>query len=136
MDKNIAAILREDARTVQVCFDITSQDLLGKLYTYVTHLDLQPDDIVVVPVGSDDLKAAKVVVVSEGLDIEPNCDIKFRWVVGKVDVEAHKANMARNKEIEGMLAHSYRMNARQAYAAQFLTGADPKVLALVKGAAA
>lgn len=136
MDKNIAAILREDTRTVSVCFDITNNELLGKLYTYVTHLDLACNDLVVVPVGSDDLKVAKVVNVSEDLDIEPNCDIKFRWVVGKVDVEAHKANMARNKEIEAMLAHSYRMNARQAYAAQFLTGADPKVLALVKGAQA
>jgi hypothetical protein len=32
-----------------------------------------------------------------------------------------------------MLASSYRVNARQAYANQFLTNADPKVLALVKG---
>jgi hypothetical protein len=136
MDKNIAAILREDARTVAVCFDITDSDLLGKLYTYVTHLALAANDLVIVPVGSDDLKVAKVVTVSDDLDIEPNCDIKFRWVVAKIDVESHKANIARNKEIEAMLAHSYRMNARQAYAAQFLTGADPKVLALVKGAQA
>jgi hypothetical protein len=136
MDKNIAAILREDARTVSVCFDITGNELLGKLYTYVTHLDLAVDDLVIVPAGSDDLKVAKVALVADDLEIEPNSDIKYRWIVAKVDVEAHRANMARNKEIEAMLAHSYRMNARQAYAAQFLTGADPKVLALVKGAAA
>ena len=50
------------------------------------------------------------------------------------DADAWRENHVRNQEIEKMLTNSYRVNARQAYAQQFLTNADPKVLALVKGA--
>jgi hypothetical protein len=52
-----------------------------------------------------------------------------------INAQAARDNQARNKEIESMLASSYRVNARQAYASQFLTNADPKVIALVKGGA-
>lgn len=135
MDKNIAAILREDTRTCQICFELEADAPLGRAYTYVTHLSLAPGDLVVVPVASAGWKIGKVISVDEDLLIEPNCDIKFKWVIDRVDMEEYRANQERNKEIESMLAASYRVTARQAYAAQFLTNADPKVLALVKGGA-
>jgi LDH2 family malate/lactate/ureidoglycolate dehydrogenase len=50
-----------------------------------------------------------------------------------IDVKAARENRDRNMEIEKMLASTYRVNARQAYAQQFLSNADPKVIALVKG---
>jgi hypothetical protein len=87
-----------------------------------------------VPAGSHDLwKIAEVVGVDDELNIEPNADIKYKWVVDVVDTQAAHENQQRNKAIENMLAQSYHRNARQAYAQQFLSGADPKVLALVKG---
>lgn len=134
MDKNIAAILREDTKTISVQF-INGEGMTGsRNYTYITHLDVKVGDFVVVPSGGNDMwKICEVVGVDEDLDIEPNSDIKFKWVVDVIDSEAARANQARNKEIEGMLAASYRVNARQAYAQQFLSGADPRVLALVKG---
>jgi hypothetical protein len=135
MDKNIAAILREDTKTVQVRF-FNEGIPSGSPYTYITHLDVKEGDCVVVPAGgSDSFKVCEVVYVSDDLDIEPNCDVKYKWVIDVVDTDAAQANYQRNKEIESMLASSYRVNARQAYANQFLANADPKVLALVKGSA-
>lgn len=133
MDKNIAAILRDDAKTIQVGFEVSSEST-GKLYTYITHFDLAPGDIIVVPVASSGWKVAKVVSVDDDLLVEPNSDYRFSWVIARIDSAAHETNMRRNREIEQQLAASYRVSARQAYAAQFLTNASPEVLALVKGA--
>jgi hypothetical protein len=134
MDKNIAAILREDAKTCAVKFTGNNGSSDGIPYTYVTHLDIEVGDYVVVPTGSQDaLKIAEVVSVDNDLEIEPNADVKYKWVVDVVNIKAARENRDRNTAIEGMLAASYRVNARQAYAQQFLSGADPKVLALVKG---
>lgn len=133
MDKNIAAILREDTKTCKVTF-LDSSTTTG--YTYITHLDVKVDDYVVVQTGSNGaLKVAQISGVDDDLEIEPNSDMKFKWVIDIIDIEAARANQARNQEIERMLASTYRTNARQAYAAQFLSGADPKVIELVKGAA-
>jgi hypothetical protein len=134
MDKNIAAILREDTKTITVQFMNEHGVAASRGYTYITHLHVCIGDFVVVPSGSNDMwKICEVVGVDEDLDIEPNSDIKYKWVIDVIDAQAARDNQARNKEIESMLASSYRVNARQAYAQQFLTNADPKVLALVKG---
>lgn len=136
MDKNIAAILREDTKTISVQFINGEGITSSRNYTYITHLDVAVGDFVIVPSGGSDMwKICEVTEVHDDLNIEPNSDIKFKWVVDVVDAKAARENQARNKEIEGMLAASYRVNARQAYAQQFLSGADPKVLALVKGEA-
>jgi len=136
MDKNIAAILREDATTISVMFTNDNGMPGSRSYTYVTHLPVEVGDFVVVPTGSSDLwKIAEVTAVHAELDIEPNADIKYKWVVDVINASAARENTARNQEIEKMLAKSYRMNARQAYATQFLSNADPKVLELVKGKA-
>lgn len=134
MDKNIAAILREDTKTCSICFELDNETI-GRAYTYITHFDIAPGDIVVVPVASSGWKVGKVISVDDDLLIEPNGEIKVKWIICKVNMDDYRANQERNREIEAMLAASYRVSARQAYAAQFLTGADPKVLALVKGPA-
>jgi hypothetical protein len=134
MDKNIAAILREDTKTIKVKFFNQDGVANGPAYTYITHLDVKEGDCVVVPAGSSDIfKVCEVYEVNEDLDIEPNSDIKYKWVIDVVDTDAAQENFRRNKEIETMLPSSYRVNARQAYANQFLVNADPKVLALIKG---
>jgi len=136
MDKNIAAILREDTKTISVQFMNEAGVTSSRHYTYITHLDVKVGDFVVVPSGGSDIwKICEVTEVHEELNIEPNADIKYKWVVDVIDAQAARDNHQRNKEIESMLAASYRVNARQAYAQQFLSGADPKVLALVKGEA-
>lgn len=134
MDKNIAAILREDAKTISVQFSNSKGAANGIAYTYITHLDVKVGDFVVVPVGHEnELKVCEVTELHEDFQIEPNSETKYKWVIDVVDIEAARENQKRNKEIESMLAASYRANARQAYAHQFLANADPRVLALVKG---
>lgn len=134
MDKNIAAILREDTKTISVQFVNGEGMTSSRAYTYVTHLDVRAGDYVVVPTGNNNLwKIGEVLGVDEDLNIEPNADVKYKWVVCVIDSEAWRENHKRNQEIEKMLAASYRVNARQAYAQQFLSNADPKVIELVKG---
>ena len=134
MDKNIAAILREDTKTISVQFVNGEGITSSRNYTYITHLDVVVGDFVVVPSGGSDIwKICEVTEVHDDLNIEPNSDVKYKWVIDVINAKAARENNARNKEIEGMLAASYRVNARQAYAQQFLSNADPKVLALVKG---
>ena len=133
MDKNIAAILREDTKTISVQF-VNGEGITSRAYTYVTHLDVKAGDFVVVPSGSNNLwKIAEVLGVDEELNIEPRSDTKYKWIVCVIDIEAWRENQARNREIEKILAASYRVNARQAYAQHCLTNADPKVIELLKG---
>jgi len=135
MDKNIAAILREDTKTCSVAF-VNENGSMSSPYTYITHIDLEVGNYVVVPAGNNNvLKIAEVLSVDNELEIEPNSDIKYKWVVDVIDLKSARENRERNSAIEGMLAASYRVNARQAYAHQFLSNADPKVLELVKGKA-
>jgi hypothetical protein len=117
MDKNIAAILREDAKTVQVTFPGND-----KPYTYVTHLDVVPGDFVVVK-AREALQVVCVKSVDADLAIEPNSDVRYAWIVAKVDMASHAENTARNEAIEKTLAETYRKNARQAFAQTLLAGA-------------
>jgi hypothetical protein len=132
MDKNIAAILREDTKTIGVTF--SENGFASKTYTYVANFPVDVGDTVVVPSGSDDnFKLATVSRVDVDLEIEPSSSIRYKWAVSKVDFDSYTKNMERNKEIERQLATAYRSSARQAYAQQFLIGASPEVIALVKG---
>ena len=135
MDKNIAAILREDTKTVKVTFSDNFDGVRSRPYTYVSSIALEVGDTVIVASGSEsNYKMATVYSVDDDLEIEPNSTTKYKWIVAKVDFAAYERNMARNAEIEKLLAQTYRANARQAYAQQFLIGAAPEVMALVKGA--
>lgn len=133
MDKNIAAILRKDTRTIGVRFD----DNFGnssKEYTYVSCAAVAVGDTVVVPSGSDDeFKLATVSRVDEDLEIEPNATVRYKWVVGKIDFDSYNQNIERNREIERQLSSVYRAHARQAYAQQFLAGVSPEVIELING---
>lgn len=142
MDKNIAALLREDARTVHVVFEkaITEFEDLDaperpparksptqspkvKTYTYVTHLPLVKGDSVIVEAAGR-LCLAFVEHVDDEVDIEPNASTAYRWVISKLDMQAHEANMDRNKEIEKTVADAYRNNMRKSFAQQILSGVD------------
>lgn len=133
MDKNIAAILRENTKTVHVMLHVgKGDDPVIKTYTYVTTLDLEPSDLVVIDANGI-CRVAEVMRVDNDLEIEPNSSIKYKWVIAKVDTKAYNADMVRNTEIERRLAGVYRKNARAAYAQQFLEGVDAETVALVKG---
>lgn len=119
-EKNAAAMLRADTRTIKVRFDAGD-----KVYTYVTDLtDLQVNDRVVVPaVGR--LAVAIVDKVDDDLLIEPKDSAKYSWVVQKVDMKAYDENMAKNSLIEEELRKGYRAMSRRSFADTMLQHMDP-----------
>ena len=142
MDKNIAALLREDARTVHVSFDQLAEDFddedtqpktawtssrpkspSAKTYTYVTNLPLQIGDTVVVE-AQGKINLAFIRRVDEDVKIEPNSSTTYRWVIAKVDTTGHEANIERNKAIEQAVSDAYRNNLRRSFAQQILSGVD------------
>lgn len=139
MDKNIAALLRADARTVHVVFDagLTMFDDIPeaplqkgfkaaaaqvKTYTYVTHIEgLARGDAVIVQAAGE-IKIAYVESVDEDVEIEPNSTVQYKWIIDRVDMAAHTANMERNSLIETEMAQAYRNNLRRSFAANVLAG--------------
>lgn len=125
MDKNIAALLRADAKTVGVKFQAQDDGVTAnrKTYTYVTDIQFEEGDRAVVMVG-EVLKVVEVVRVDADLEIEPNSDVQYKWIVCKVDRAGFDANLEKNREIERTLAVAYRNNMRHSYTAQILAGVD------------
>lgn len=139
MDKNIAALLRQDARTVHVVFNIdhpVDMDTFGdepppkryggaktgyhiepkvKTYTYVTHLDIAVGDTVIVETGGQP-KIVKVIGVDADVKIEPNDTIEYGWVLQKIDMVAYIANRERNAQTESAVAEAMRNNLRRGLA--------------------
>lgn len=152
-EKNIAALLREDAKTIKVTFSMVREnsvlegksldeelrtnamDLLQsagaensretdfKLYSYVTHLEVKPFDIVLVEAAGQ-LKAATVIDVDEEVVVEPGANFALRWVVQKLDLTAYSENMKRNQEIERLVQEAYKANLRRSFRAQILSGLE------------
>ena len=111
MEKNLAAFLREDTKTVGVRFikDTFSRDtenfqmtlvgtenveaypLSNKEYTYITDLELQVEDHVIVFVH-DAPKVAIVTRVDEAVNIAPKDNIEYKWIACRVDYSQYKGN--------------------------------------------
>ncbi len=146
MDKNIAALMRQDTRTVRVGFELAVDDNAdnwvdvingfgkvsvqrpkapdSKLYTYVTHVPLTVGDLVIV-LAAGTLKVAVVREVHDEVKIEPNSDIAYSWIVAKLDTSEWQATMVRNAELEKVVSDAYRVNLRRSFADQILAGIDP-----------
>jgi hypothetical protein len=152
MDKNIAALLREDVKTVRVRFysGNTLEDLLVdmpnkenfqdrrafedacakvramnkiKLYTYVTDLPVAPGDLVMVYARS--LPCIVLVeVVDKTCAIEPNDPTRYQWVVQKIDLTYFNNLNTANAEIEAVVADAYKTNLRKSFAQQILSGLE------------
>lgn len=122
MDKNIAAFLRPNARTIYVEFTKN-----GDKYTYVTDLPLEAGDVVAVPVQNAStaplgINVAHVVEVHDDLLIEPNDKMKYKWVIGKIDLTYYHELETKNKELTDVLATSYRQNLRASFAQTVMAG--------------
>jgi len=134
MDKNIAALLRHDAKTIRVTFTPSRYDNeyiarnggekeQTKLYNYVTHLDVKVGDQVLVEAAGQ-MKVVTVVNVDDTVQVQPNAEYELRWVIMKIDLTEHEANMERNRKIEEAVADAYRANLRRSFAAQILSGVE------------
>lgn len=113
MDKNIAAFLREDAKTIGVRFfrkfdesrNYNRTTLLGddfelskQEYTYITDIDVAVGDIVAVYAMNTPTMAI-VTRVDQDVDIPPNSDTEYRWVIQKLDFSSYMDNLTKNKII-------------------------------------
>lgn len=149
MDKNIAALLNEEAFTIKVRFvdpsftqedqqrkpaslnlGMTSADamLQGRLsqreYTYVaTDRFIVVGDFVVVPTR-DLFHVAYVSSVDEDLDIEPNETVEYKWVVSKLDLEDYKSRMEKVRDIKKTLSVAYKQNTRKQFASLLISSLD------------
>lgn len=144
MDKNLTAFIREDTKTIGVRFfqepwnkrgDDVNMTLIGvedvniplsnKEYTYITDLNLQVEDLVIV-YACNIPKIAFVSRVDEGLGINPKDNIEYRWVIGKVDFSHYLANAKRNQEINELIKTAYRKNVKEQFKDLILAGLDAK----------
>lgn len=129
VERNIAALMRQDCRTVQVRFDLAASEFdplqtprhpRAKAYTYVTDFTLHAGDIVVVEAAGE-LKLAWVLGVDDDVKLEPNSETQFKWVKARVDFTAYERSQAKNAEIERVVSEAYRANLRRGFANQILS---------------
>lgn len=145
MDKNIAALLKEDTYTVAVTFDANdtgpdggpSQRKNTRPYTFVCDIKgLQVNDTVIVDTVNG-FKVGTVIKLDDDLRIEPNSEIKYRWVVQKIEIDEFQQKQAKLEELELLLAQSYQANLRRSFAQSVLAnlpddGARDKIAGLLK----
>ena len=145
MEKNLAAFLREDTKTVGVRFikDTISQDaqnfpmplvgtekveayaLSNKEDTYITDLPLEVEDHVIVFVH-DAPKVAIVTRVDEAVNIAPKDNVEYKWIACRVDYSQYKENCQKNKQIAEFMSTSYRKNVKEQFREIVLAGLDAK----------
>lgn len=66
------------------------------------------------------LSLALVVQIDDVVDIQPDSDVVYKWVVAKVDLEPYGKLLTRNKEIEDAVADAYKANLRKSFAERIL----------------
>ena len=135
---NVAALLREDTRTISVAFPkgvsyaeqiIEEETLLDieefdkKYYAYVTNFDLKEGDAVLVEAAGS-IKVAIVCNVDDTVKIDPGLQFELRWVIQKLDFSQHRENLAKNEEIKGLVQQAYQRNLRRSFAQQLLAGLE------------
>lgn len=139
MDKNIIAFVREDTKTVNVKFfpdsarkvQIENRELAAfRSYKYITTLDLAPGDLVMVVVGFKP-EIVEVQSVDAALNIEPDEDIQYKWVMAKIDTSYAKEIEEQNNKLQEIITKSYVDNARQTFRTMFLAALDTKAVAAI-----
>lgn len=150
MDKNIAALLDTSAYTIKVLFKEAAKGSAATKYTYVCNIPgVKVGDWVIIDgpdynnytqdynnlaamQSIDDAinggkliftgvpKVVLVVEVDAEVDIEPNGDIKLKWVVAKLDTASYVETMRRNSQIGGLVADAYKKSMRRSFADRIL----------------
>ena len=172
LDKNIAALLRDNARTVYVTYDdiaistgaavaadspvdfmedvaidppeisVAQVKVNGRqVYTYVTTLDLKPNDLVVVPVNRTgaytngeftELALARVVKIDDTCNIKPESKTRFKWVAMKLDFTQFRAEAAENAKVEAMVHSAYKKSMRSTFRERLMTTVSEEDRALLE----
>ena len=148
MDKNVVAFLRDDVRSIHVRFprdNRNHQDFMKDSdseyraelfspqgYTYLTlDTSIKENDWVVVLVG-DLPKCVLVVKVDDGITIDMNSTIKYKYVVDKVDFNPYYKIEADNKNIESLIREKYQQASRRSFKEALLGTLLPEERFLIK----
>lgn len=128
MEKNIAAIVREGTFTVGVTFGGSV-----KQYTYVSTFPVKVGDQVIVD-SQGDFMLVPVVRVDDFLNIPPGSATKFKYLVGKVDMDGYSEMLDQNQQIEQAMSKQYNKAMRASYRERVMESLDPEALALIQQA--
>jgi len=96
---NLIAALSTTLTTVGIQFKDANGLPFGRTYTYKTDLELKVGDEVVVDAPSTGLTVVVVSEVHTLADIDANAAYKYKWVVTKVDLDAHEERLAKEDEL-------------------------------------
>ena len=146
MDKNVAALLRNDAKTVGVRFflqkdqeayansqrskslslgTMPEEELSPETYTYVTNENFEPGDLAMVFV-SQIPKVVRVTEVHPACQIEPDSSMQYKWIAAKIDLGSYLLNMSKNAEIEDVIAKSYKRSLKSQFKSLMLADVAPE----------
>ncbi|QDP52315.1 MAG: hypothetical protein Unbinned4162contig1001_15 [Prokaryotic dsDNA virus sp.] len=95
----LMATMSDKLTTVKVKFKDACGQPIGKNYTYCTDLDLNEGDEVVVDAPSTGMTVVVVTQVDKLPQLDPNARFNYKWIVSKVDVEAHDKRQEKYNEI-------------------------------------
>ena len=135
MDKNIVALLRDGTRSITVKFytDHSAGQLEGRGYIYLTtDPTIKEGDDVVVRVGLTP-KVVSVICVDEDLNIAPNSETEFKWVVCRIDYDPYAKLMDDNDALKKLLSKGYQTNMRKQFREAFVSGLPDDLKASVSG---
>lgn len=96
---NLIAALSTTLTTVGVQYKDANGQAFGKTYTYKTDLELEVGDEVIVDAPSTGLTVVVVTRLDSIADINENASYAYKWVVGKVDLEAHNSRLEKEEEL-------------------------------------
>lgn len=135
MDKNIVALLRDGVRSIAVKFynDSADGNATSRNYTYLTtDSTIKVGDDVIVKVGLTP-KVVLVVSVDEDLNIAPNSESEYKWVVCRVNYDPYAKLMDDNDALKKLLSKGYQANMRKQFREAFVSGLPDDLKASVSG---
>lgn len=120
MDKNISAFLRTDAYTVNCTFQGQS-----KSYAYISTIPgiVAGDLLVVEYTGREGnrFSIVKVDSVDAHLEIQPNSEIEYKYVISKLDMTDYDKLLSDNQTLARTLGKAYAENMRRSFAAALMS---------------
>ena len=84
------------------------------------------------PVSSNSVKIAQVVGVHDGVKIEPNESIQYKWVIAKVDFTYFSELCKRNSELQRLTEDAYKRNLRKSFAERIMGELDSAEVEKIK----
>lgn len=83
-------------------------------------VDVDPTLVPSPTFSSSNIKVAQVVGVHDGVKIEPNETIQYKWVIAKVDFTYFTDLCKRNSELQKLTEDAYKRNLRKSFAERIM----------------